>query len=111
MWFNTRGFLRIKLKLLTLEQLVDLRRDITAALILTTEETEKRYRAALEQSGDCRGIEEARVSLAQRADYLEAARSFLWADFLWPSLPVDEHEAGLPESVSPAVGRDAGRLS
>ena len=88
MWFSTRGFLKLKLKLLSLEQLTDLRRDITAALILTTEETEKRYRAALNRTDGRHGIEGARTSLMQRADYLQAARSFLWADFLWPNLPV-----------------------
>jgi hypothetical protein len=90
MWFSTRGFLRIKLKLLTQEQLADLRRDITAALILTTEEMENRYRAALQRTDGCPGIEGARAILAQRADYLQATRSFLWADFLWPSLPVGD---------------------
>ena len=88
MWFSTRGFMKLKLKLLTTEQLADLRRDITAALILTTEETEKRYRAALDRTDGSHGIEDARTSLMRRADYLQAARSFLWADFLWPSLPV-----------------------
>jgi hypothetical protein len=104
MWFSTRGFLRIKLKLLSLEQLADLRQDITAALILTTEETERRYRAALERSDGCHGIEGARASLVQRADYLRAARSFLWADFLGPSLPaVPEGETPIPTVRSDEV--------
>ena len=102
MWFSTRGFLRIKLKLLSLEQLADLRQDITAALILTTEETERRYRIALERSQGCHDIEGARASLAQRADYLRAARSFLWADFMWTSPPV----ASESEMPIPAVRSD-----
>jgi hypothetical protein len=93
MLFSTRGFLKIKLKFLTHKQLADLRCDITAALILTTEETEKRYRAALERTDGCAGIEGARASLRQRADYLQAIRSFLWADFLWPSLPLGNEGA------------------
>lgn len=110
MWFSVRHFVKLKLKLLNIEQLTELRRDITAALILTTEETEKRYRSALEHSAALREIEEARTSLAQRADYLQATASFLWADFLWPDLPPPAKaetasRVGTPEQVTPPIVR------
>jgi hypothetical protein len=84
MWFSTGWFLRVKLRLLSHEQLADLRRDMTEALILTTEEADRRCQAALERADGYSDI--ARARLTERADHLQDVLSFLWADFHWPAV-------------------------
>ena len=106
MWFSARRFVKLKLKLLSLQELIDIRRNLTAALILTTEETEKRYRSAIAHSTPIdevdanREIEIACTNLAQRADRLHATASLLWEDFLWPESP-PRAEAKLASCTDP----------
>ena len=84
MWFSTGMFLKIKLRLLSHQQLAELRRNMTEALILTTEEADRRCQAALERTDGCSDI--ARTRLAERADHLQDVLSFLWDDFHWPAV-------------------------